>query len=151
VRNEVFYRMGFDDSEIVALLTGGHVYGRCHPTASGYAGAWVEHPTQFSNDYATDMLGDEWRLVGHGDTWLDAQGSGELRPAPGKRQYVNQRPRGPDEEQEDANQMMLLSDMILAWDPSFRLHLQKYADDEGALKADFGAAFKKLTELGCGF
>ena len=42
VRNEVFYRMGFDDREIVALLCGGHVYGRCHPKASGYAGPWVD-------------------------------------------------------------------------------------------------------------
>ena len=45
--------------------------------------------------------------------------------------------------------MMLLSDMILAWDPSFRTHLEDYADDEELLKREFGAAFKKLTELGC--
>ena len=64
-------------------------------------GAWVEHPTQFSNDYATDMLGDEWTLVDSTSTWLDAQGSAELRPAAGNRQYVNQRPRGPGEEQEE--------------------------------------------------
>ena len=32
IRDEVFYRMGFDDREIVALLCGGHVYGRCHPS-----------------------------------------------------------------------------------------------------------------------
>ena len=83
---------------------------RCHPSASEsagrwaepirtltltrarartrirYAGPWVEHPTQFSNDYAIDMLGDEWRLVDHDDTWLDAIGAAELRPAPGNRQ-----------------------------------------------------------------
>lgn len=41
VRDEVFYRMGFNDQEIVALLCGGHVYGRCHPNFSGYAGPWV--------------------------------------------------------------------------------------------------------------
>ena len=35
IRNEVFYRMGFGDQEIVALLCGGHVYGRCHPNFSG--------------------------------------------------------------------------------------------------------------------
>ena len=152
VRNEVFYRMGFNDQEIVALLCGGHVYGRCHPTASGYAGAWVEHPTQFSNEYATDMLEDDWRMVDHTDTWLDAIGAAELRPAPGNRQYVNKKPPGTaDDEEEDANQMMLLSDMILAWDPGFRSHLEYYASDEQRLKADFGKAFKKLTELGCGF
>mmetsp|Transcript_5829 Transcript_5829/g.8945 ORF Transcript_5829/g.8945 Transcript_5829/m.8945 type:complete len:381 (-) Transcript_5829:83-1225(-) len=149
VRGEVFNRMGFTtDQEIVALLCGGHVYGRCHPNFSGYAGPWVEHPTQFSNEYATDMLEDEWTLVGNGDTWLDAQGAAELRPAPGKRQYVNQKPNTPSD---DSNQMMLVSDMILAWDPAFRTHLEVYANDEAKLREDFGRAFKKLTELGCGF
>merc|ERR1711971_215297 len=60
---------------------------------------------------------DEWTLVGHGDTWLDGMGAGELRPAPGNRQLVNKVPGKIDDE---PNQMMLLSDMILAWDPSFR-------------------------------
>jgi len=147
VRNEVFYRMGFDDREIVALLCGGHVYGRCHPTASGYAGPWVEDMTQFSNEYASDMIDDEWTLVGHGDTWLDAQGAEELRPAPGNRQFVNQVQGVVDDK--PPNQMILLSDMILAWDADFRVHLEAYAEDEARLKSDFGAAFKKLTELGC--
>ena len=148
VRNEVFYRMGFNDQEIVALLCGGHVYGRCHPNASGYAGPWVEHPTQFSNEYASDMIDDEWTLVSHGDTWLDDMGAAELRPAPGNRQFVNKVPGKIDDE---PNQMMLLSDMVLAWDPGFRQYLEVYAEDEAKLKDDFGAAFKKLTELGCGF
>ncbi|EED87450.1 predicted protein [Thalassiosira pseudonana CCMP1335] len=124
VRNEVFYRMGFNDQEIVALLCGGHVYGRCHPNFSGYAGPWVEHPTQFSNEYAADMIEDDWTL------------------------FVNKVHGKIDNE---PNQMMLLSDMILAWDPAFRQYLEVYAEDEDRLKSDFGAAFKKLTELGCGF
>lgn len=41
--------------------------------------------------------------------------------------------------------------MILAWDAGFRQHLEAYARDEELLRKDFGAAFKKLTELGCGF
>ena len=45
--------------------------------------------------------------------------------------------------------MMLVSDMILAWDPAFRTHLEAYAHSEERLKMDFGKAFKKLTELGC--
>lgn len=146
IRNEVFYRMGFNDREIVALLCGGHVYGRCHPTSSGYAGPWVEHPTVWSNEYATDMLEDEWRLVDHSDTWLDAQGAAELRPAPGNKQFVN---KCPGAVSDDANQMMLLSDMVLAWDPDFRAVLEEYARDEPQLGRDFAAAFKKLTELGC--
>lgn len=46
-------------------------------------------------------------------------------------------------------QMMLVSDMVLAWDPVFRGHLEAYAADEGLLSRDFAAAFKRLTELGC--
>ena len=149
VRHEVFYRMGFNDQEIVALLCGGHVYGRAHPKASGYAGPWVENPTVFSNEYAADMIEDEWFLVGHEDTWLDEQGAAELRPAPGKRQYVNQKRGG--QAGDHPNQMMLVSDMILAWDPGFRPHLEVYAQSEERLKEDFGKAFKKLTELGGGF
>ena len=50
--------MGFTDRETVALLCGGHVYGRCHPDNRGYAGAWVEKPYEWSNEYAADMVGD---------------------------------------------------------------------------------------------
>ena len=39
--------------------------------------------------------------------------------------------------------------MVLAWDPAFRVVLEEYAEDEDLLAADFGKAFKKLTELGC--
>jgi len=153
VRNEVFYRMGFGDREIVALLCGGHVYGRCHPGASGYAGPWVDlsEGNKFTNEYAADMIEDEWRLVDHSDTWLDDIGAAELRPAPGNRQYVNQKPPDGSDEEQPPNQMMLVSDMILAWDPAFRSHLEVYAEDEELLVQDFAVAFKKLTELGCGF
>ena len=70
---------------------------------------------------------------------LDEIGAAELRPAPGNRQYVNKKPPGEsaDEEDDEPNQMMLVSDMILAWDPAFRTHLEMYAEDptEGELLA----------------
>jgi len=55
-------------------------------------------------------------------------GAAELRPAAGNRQYVNKCPLGTGGD--DANQMMLLSDMALAWDPDFRVHLEAFAADE---------------------
>jgi len=90
---------------------------------------------------------DDWTLVDHSDTWLDDLGAAELRPAPGNRQFVNKIPGKIDDD--ETNQMMLLSDMILLWDPNFRGYLEMYAANENRLKADFGAAFQKLTELGC--
>lgn len=87
---DVFGRMGISDAEIVPLLCGGHLYGRCHTEHSGYAGAWVENPTLFSNEYAADLLGDEWMYVTHDTTMPDGQPvPDEVRPAPGKRQYIN--------------------------------------------------------------
>merc|ERR1712054_210183 len=105
--------MGLNEREAVALLCGGHVYGRCHPTSSGYAGAWVEEPTKFSAEYAADMVGDPWRMVTHEDAWLDEIGAGELRPNEGLRQFVNQVPAAEMEEgnEKPPNQMMLVSDM----------------------------------------
>lgn len=87
---DVFGRMGFGDQEMVALLCGGHVYGRCHNEHSGYAGAWVENPTFFSNEYAADMIGDKWIAVMH-DTRMPDGGlvPEEVRPSPGKRQYID--------------------------------------------------------------
>jgi catalase (peroxidase I) len=45
--------------------------------------------------------------------------------------------------------MMLVSDMVLLWDDGFRTHLEDFAEDEAKLSREFGAAYKKLTELGC--
>jgi catalase (peroxidase I) len=70
---QVFGRMGLEDKEIVALLCGGHVYGRCHPKDSGYAGKWVEVATEFSNEYAADMIEDEWFLITHETEEVDGK------------------------------------------------------------------------------
>jgi hypothetical protein len=50
---------------------------------------------------------------------------------------------------QDGNQMMLISDMVMLWDPDFRTAIEDYAEDIEILKKDFGLAFKRLTELGC--
>merc|ERR1719210_1368796 len=82
--------MGFADQEIVALVCGGHAYGRCHTTSSGYNGAWVENPTLFSNKYAVNLVQDKWIAVVH-DTKLPGGGSvpDEVRPVVGKFQYIS--------------------------------------------------------------
>ena len=47
---KIFYRMGFNDGEIVALL-GAHAMGRCHTQDSGFWGPWTFAETTFSNEY----------------------------------------------------------------------------------------------------
>lgn len=145
----VFNRMGFNDREIVALLCGGHVYGRCHPDLTGYAGPWVEAMTKFSNEYAADMIEDKWMRVSCDSLMPDGKAVPEdVRPREGKTQYVDLSAY----EDGNPNQMMLVSDMILLWDPLFNAHLKDFAKEDGGeekLKQEFGIAYKKLTELGC--
>ncbi|KMS93323.1 hypothetical protein BVRB_032640, partial [Beta vulgaris subsp. vulgaris] len=56
---EIFYRMGFNDKEIVALI-GAHALGRCHKNASGYTGRWTNAPTTFSNEFFRLLLEEKW-------------------------------------------------------------------------------------------
>lgn len=87
---DVFGRMGLSEEEAVALISGGHAYGRCHREYTGYEGTWMNNAIQFNNEYVTDLIGDEWVPV-TGDTKL-ATGAftpDDLRPSPDKRQYID--------------------------------------------------------------
>ena len=100
-----FDRMGFIDQEAVALVCGGHVFGRCHVDNSGYAGAWVENPLEFSNEFAADLVGDDWRLVDGSDEKDRKEIPAAVCPVAGKRQYVSK-------PHDKHPQMMLPSDMM---------------------------------------
>ncbi|KAK9807871.1 hypothetical protein WJX72_011750 [[Myrmecia] bisecta] len=123
IRN-IFYRMGFNDQEIVAL-SGAHALGRCHTDRSGYVNPWTYSPTTFSNLYFTELTDTKWKKK----KW------------DGPEQYEN--PAG--------DLMMLPTDMVLVWDKKFKKHVQEYAKDQDKFFADFAAAFSKLLELGVPF
>lgn len=122
----VFYRMGFNDQEIVALC-GAHNLGRCHADRSGFSGAWVNNPVRFSNTYFRLMLSRNWK---------------EKILENGMRQFVYF-----DEDAEE-ELMMLPTDLSLLSDPSFRPWVETYAEDRERFFADFSKAFAKLMELG---
>lgn len=119
---QIFYRMGFNDQEIVALA-GAHNLGRTHADRSGFDGPWVPNPTQFSNTYFKLLLNEEWHLG--------------KSPA-GVTQYYD----------EDKELMMLPADYSLIQDPEFRQWVEKYAKDKDLFYKDFSNAFAKLIELG---
>ena len=52
---DIFYRMGFNDQEIVAL-SGAHCLGRAHADRSGHEGAWTPKPLIFDNTYFHELL-----------------------------------------------------------------------------------------------
>jgi len=87
---KVFDRLGFSDRESVALLGGGHAYGRCHKEFTGYEGAWMENPTYFATEYCEDMAGDDWTAVSP-DKHLSngAFAPDDLRPSKSRRQYID--------------------------------------------------------------
>ncbi|EME45258.1 hypothetical protein DOTSEDRAFT_108776, partial [Dothistroma septosporum NZE10] len=122
----IFYRMGFNDQEIVAL-SGAHNLGRCHADRSGFDGAWVNNPTRFSNTYFKLMLTRDWRVK-----ILDN----------GVRQFVYY-----DEDAEE-ELMMLPSDLALLGDQSFRSWVELYGEDKERFFEDFANVFAKLMELG---
>lgn len=161
-----FSRMGINDRETVALILLGHQFGRCHREISGYEGPWwAANPTTWNSDgmgfmrcaaqydweYEENPCADAQpldtsrmpRLVPahrQGCSWTSA-----IRPHPtleaGKRQY--------DDTGNGRHIMMLVADMCLTWDPTYRQHLQRYNRDRRAFRIDAVAAWKKLTELGC--
>ncbi|KAG0178340.1 heme peroxidase [Apophysomyces sp. BC1021] len=123
---DIFYRMGFDDQEIVAL-TGGHALGRCHADRSGFEGPWQEAPTMFSNEY--------YKVISE-RTWI------KKKLASGNWQWVDKN---------NPEVMMLPAEISMYNDKSFRKYFDLYAKDQDKFYEDFAKAFKKLIELGVPF
>lgn len=120
---DVFYRMGFNDEEIVVLVGGGHAIGRCHSDRSGFDGPWTRSPTTVSNEFFRLLLEEVW---------------------------VERKWKGPKQFQDKSTGklMMLPTDIALRTDPEFRKYCEVYKKDNEKFLKDFGVAFKKLTELG---
>lgn len=118
----IFYRMGFNDQEIVALC-GAHNLGRCHTDRSGFDGPWVPSPTKFSNVYFKLLLHEDWYLQ---------------KNSAGVEQYYD----------EDKDLMMLPTDFSLLGDKVFRPWVEKYAEDKELFFEHFAKVFGKLMELG---
>lgn len=118
---DVFYRMGFNDRDIVSL-SGAHCLGRCHTDRSGFSGPWTFSPTRFSNQYYVLLSKLKWTEK----NW------------DGPKQYTD--PTG--------LLMMLPSDMALIWDPKMKPIVDEYAKNKDIFFKDFSAAFSKLLELG---
>ncbi|KAI9783983.1 MAG: heme peroxidase [Geoglossum umbratile] len=121
----IFYRMGFDDREIVAL-SGAHALGRCHTNRSGFDGPWTFSPTVVTNDYYRLLLEEKWN-------WKKWNGP---------KQY---------EDKKTKTLMMLPTDMALVKDKSFRQHVERYAKDNDVWFNEFRDVLVKLFELGVPF
>lgn len=127
---DVFYRMGFTDQEIVALI-GAHAMGRCHTDRSGFWGPWTNAENTFSNEFFRLLVEERWspKTTHNGKAWT-----------------------GPDQFEDSTGSLMMLpSDIILLADPAFKKWVMIYAKDEDRFYKDFAKAFAKLLELGVPF
>jgi hypothetical protein len=150
---EVFGRMGMDDYETVALIGGGHAFGKCHgacplgagpgpdeqprnpwpglcgqnfpedAATSGLEGQWTKYPFRWDNEFFTQLVEDEYELI---------TGPG------GKYQWYNKR----------NGQLMLTTDLALRSDDEYLAITKEYARNLDSLDRHFSEAWAKLVTSG---
>jgi len=154
---EVFTRMDMNDTETVALIGGGHTFGKSHGACdagnspgpdespdnpwpglcgtgrgadtytSGIDGYWTRDPFRWTNDFFT-------LLVDFGDNYVVGEGPGGLL------QWSE--PSMPDP------MMMMTTDLALWEDADYRVIVTEFAEDIDALNVAFANAWEKLTTRG---
>ncbi|GBG24311.1 L-ascorbate peroxidase T, chloroplastic [Hondaea fermentalgiana] len=135
---DVFHRMGFSDRDIVAL-SGAHTVGRAFKERSGttefgYGSKGTpytsneEHAARADGGKGLGMMGGQsWTKK-----WLTFDNSYFKRDG-------------------DNNLLMLETDSIIANDPSFKPHFDRYGESQGAFFNDYADAHRRLSELGATF
>ena len=168
---ETFARMAMNDEETVALVAGGHTFGKCHGAddaahvgpdpegasieeqglgwkssfgdtiSSGIEGAWTSNPIKWDNGYFDVLFGYDWDLV--------------KSPA-GAWQWV---PINPDQKDlapaaHDASQhvttIMTTADMAMRMDPIYGPISKRFHENPEDFAAAFARAWFKLTHRDMG-
>lgn len=118
---EVFGHMGMNDTETVALIGGGHAFGKCHAARSGFEGPWTNDPVHFNNQYFQ-------LLVDKADnyTWNEEMKQFEYH-------------------HEGMDLIMLLTDFALIKDDDYKEIVEKFANDAEYLSKMFKHSWEKLV------
>ncbi|MCD7468476.1 hypothetical protein HAX54_006715 [Datura stramonium] len=122
---DVFYRMGLNDKEIVAL-SGAHTLGRSRPDRSG----WGKLETRYTKDGPGSPGGQSWTVQ-----WLKFDNS-----------YFKD-----IKERRDEDLLVLPTDAVLFEDSSFKEYAEKYAVNQDVFFKDYAEAHAKLSNLGAKF
>jgi catalase-peroxidase len=173
---ETFARMAMNDEETVALIAGGHTFGKTHgagdtkhvgrePEAgaiedqgfgwkssfgSGKAGdtissglevTWTTTPTQWSNNFFSNLFGYDWELTkspAGAHQWTPKNGAG-----------ANTVPDAHDKSKHHAP-AMLTTDLALRFDPAYGKISQRFHDHPDQFADAFARAWYKLTHRDMG-
>ena len=155
---EVFGRMDMNDSETVALVGGGHAFGKSHGACplgagdnpetapydpwpgncgtgkgedtftSGFEGQWTTYPFQWDNEYFTQLYDYAYGEVDYELVTGDG----------GKYQWVNSQ----------NGYMMLTADLAFTEDDAYLDIVTEFAENIDSLNNAFSAAWEKLTTSG---
>ena len=173
---ETFARMAMNDEETVALIAGGHTFGKTHgagdaklvgpePEAagieqqglgwassygsgkggdtisSGLEVTWTTTPTQWSNNFFSNLFGFEWELTkspagAHQWTPRHGTGAGTVPDAhdPSKRHAP----------------AMLTTDLALRFDPAYEKISRRFHENPDQFADAFARAWFKLTHRDMG-
>ena len=173
---ETFKRMAMDDEETVALIAGGHTFGKTHgagPTShvgpepeaglmeaqglgwlssygsgkggdaitSGLEVTWTTKPTQWSNDYFSILLGNEWELT------KSPAGAHQWQPQNGKGAVAVPDAHDPSKRHAPS---MLTSDLALRFDPIYEKISRRFHANPDQFADAFARAWFKLTHRDMG-
>jgi len=159
---EVFARMGMNDTETVALIGGGHAFGKTHGACpdgpdkcgsgvgqdaytSGLEGPWTTTPTKWSNEFFTYLLDREWeKHKGPGGKWqFRVKGT-----AAASVKHADIAENNTGGLKNSGGLMRLTTDMALIHDEEYMKIVQRFASSQSALDNAFAAAWLKLTTSG---
>ena len=173
---ETFARMAMNDEETVALIAGGHTFGKCHgagdPTLVGpepEAAPIEQMGLGWKSKHGTGMAGDTigggpegaWKPkptkwdMGYLNTLLDYDWELTKSPA-GAYQWTPTNPeaQGTVEDAHDPNKrhapMMTTADLSLKMDPAYRRIAEHYRDNPQDFEDAFARAWFKLTHRDMG-
>ena len=173
---ETFGRMAMNDEETVALIAGGHTFGKAHgavdpkclgkvpagagieeqgmgwknkcgtgngkdTTTSGLEGAWSVSPTQFTNQYLTNLYAYDWvktKSPAGATQWIPKDG-----------QAANTVPDAHDPNVRHAP-IMFTTDLALKFDPSYHEITSRWLKNPKEFEVAFAKAWFKLTHRDMG-
>ncbi|MBV8441707.1 MAG: catalase/peroxidase HPI [Hyphomicrobiales bacterium] len=174
---ETFKRMAMDDEETVALIAGGHTFGKTHGAGdakqyvgpepegadieqqglgwkntfgtgkgsdaitSGLEVIWSKTPTQWSNNFFSNLFGYEWELT------KSPAGAYQWTPKDGAGAGTAPDPHDPSKRRTPA---MLTTDLALRLDPAYEKISRRFFENPDQFADAFARAWFKLTHRDMG-
>jgi catalase-peroxidase len=143
---ETFARMAMDDEETVALIAGGHTFGKAHGAGDPgqYVGAEPEgtaNPTTWDNAYFDNLLGYEWeptKSPAGATQWTPKGGAGAGTVPDAHDPSLRHAP------------IMFTTDLALKTDPAYLAISRRFHEHPDQFADAFARAWFKLTHRDMG-